>query len=114
VSFEVLASNQLYEPSVAGIVLTMRDVSERRALEHQLTQQAFHDPLTGLPNRLLFYDRAEQALTRARVLGTTVAIVMIDVDGFKKSALPGFQWVAGVMVWWGRAAIHRGGSRSRS
>jgi diguanylate cyclase (GGDEF)-like protein/PAS domain S-box-containing protein len=82
-SFEVLSNNLLGDPSVAGIVLTMRDVSERRALEQQITHQAFHDSLTGLPNRVLFRDRAEQALARAARLGTLVAIVIIDLDDFK-------------------------------
>jgi len=82
-AFEVLSNNLLEDARVAGIVLTMRDVSERRALEQQLTHQTFHDSLTGLPNRVLFRDRAEQALARAARLGTLVAIVMIDVDSFK-------------------------------
>ena len=82
-SFEVLSNNLLDDPNVGGIVLTMRDVSERRALEEQLTHQAFHDSLTGLANRLLFRDRAEQALARAPRRGTLVAIVMIDIDNFK-------------------------------
>ena len=81
--FEVLSNSLLGDPSVAGIVLTMREVSERRMVEQQLTHQAFHDSLTGLPNRVLFRDRAEQALARATRLGTLVAIVMIDIDGFK-------------------------------
>src|SRR6266508_285809 len=82
-SFEVLSNSLLGDPDVAGIVLTMREVSERRMVEQQLTHQAFHDSLTGLPNRVLFRDRAEQALARATRLGTLVAIVMIDIDGFK-------------------------------
>jgi diguanylate cyclase (GGDEF)-like protein/PAS domain S-box-containing protein len=82
-SFEVLSNNLLDDASVAEIVLTMRDVSERRALEQQLIHQAFHDSLTGLANRVLFRDRAEQALARAARLGTLAAIVMIDIDSFK-------------------------------
>src|SRR5262249_31536838 len=50
VSFEVLSNNLIDDTTVAGIVLTMRDVSERRALEEQLIHQAFHDSLTGLAN----------------------------------------------------------------
>jgi diguanylate cyclase (GGDEF)-like protein/PAS domain S-box-containing protein len=80
--FEVLTSN-LLDSSVGGIVLTMRDVSGRRALEEQLMHQAFHDPLTGLPNRALFQDRVEHALKRAVRDGTTVAMAMLDLDDFK-------------------------------
>jgi diguanylate cyclase (GGDEF)-like protein/PAS domain S-box-containing protein len=83
VFFEVLASNLLDDPGVAGIVLTMRDVSERRELEQQLMHQAFHDTLTGLPNRALFQDRVEHALARAGRRGTTVAMAMLDLDDFK-------------------------------
>ncbi|RYV51657.1 putative bifunctional diguanylate cyclase/phosphodiesterase [Pengzhenrongella frigida] len=83
VAFEVLSLNLLADPRVHGIVLTMRDVSERRALEVQLTHQALHDPLTGLPNRALFHDRAEHALARGARLGIVVAMLVLNVDDFK-------------------------------
>jgi len=82
VAFEVLSHNLLADPRVGGIVLTMRDVSERRALEVQLTHQALHDTLTGLPNRALFSDRAEHALTRTSRLGNVVAMLVLDLDDF--------------------------------
>jgi diguanylate cyclase (GGDEF)-like protein/PAS domain S-box-containing protein len=82
-AFEVVFSNLLNDPLVAGIVLTMRDVSERRELERQLTHQAYHDALTGLANRALFHDRAGHALTRATRRGTRLAMLMIDLDQFK-------------------------------
>ena len=82
-AFEVLFNNLLDDARVGGVVLTMRDVSERRQLETQLKHQAFHDALTGLPNRALFQDRAEQALARTARLTTLVAMVMVDVDDFK-------------------------------
>jgi diguanylate cyclase (GGDEF)-like protein/PAS domain S-box-containing protein len=82
-SFEVVANNLLDDLSVGGIVLTMRDVSERRAMEERLSQQALHDSLTGLANSVLFRDLAERALARASRLDTLVAIVMIDIDNFK-------------------------------
>ena len=82
-SFEVLTSNLLDDSSVTGIVLTMRDVTERRALEQQLTHLAFHDTLTGLPNRALFQDRVEHALARAVRRGSTLALAMMDLDDFK-------------------------------
>jgi len=83
VAFEVLANNLLEDPRVGGIVLTMRDVSERRALEVQLKHQAFHDALTGLPNRALFQDRAAHALARTTRQESILAMVLLDLDDFK-------------------------------
>jgi diguanylate cyclase (GGDEF)-like protein len=65
-------------------VLTSRDVTEQRASEAQLRHRAFHDPLTQLPNRALFYDRIEHALHRAVREGHLVAVCMLDLDDFKK------------------------------
>jgi diguanylate cyclase (GGDEF)-like protein/PAS domain S-box-containing protein len=81
--FEVTLSNLLDDANVGGVVLTMRDVSERRALEEQLRHQAFHDGLTGLANRVLFQDRARQALARGARQGRALALVMLDLDDFK-------------------------------
>src|SRR3546814_404355 len=81
---EVVGSNLLETPDVRGIVLTIRDVSGRRALEDQLRHQAFHDALTGLSNRALFIDRVEHALARIRRSDVpTPAVAFIDLDDFK-------------------------------
>ena len=66
---EIIATNLLDDPTVRGIVLNTRDVSERKRLEQQLLHQAFHDPLTGLANRALFRDRVSHALALARRRG---------------------------------------------
>src|SRR5919112_89838 len=54
---EHAVNNLLEDPAVRGVVVTSWDVTERKALEEQLRHQAFHDPLSGLPNRALFMDR---------------------------------------------------------
>ena len=66
---ESIGMSLLHDSSVRGVVLNTRDVSERTALEAQLTHQAFHDPLTGLANRALLRDRAQHALTRTQRQG---------------------------------------------
>jgi PAS domain S-box-containing protein len=66
-----------------GIVLTMRDVSERKGLEEELKHQAFHDALSGLANRALFRDRLEHALARATRSRSSLAVLFLDLDDFK-------------------------------
>jgi diguanylate cyclase (GGDEF)-like protein/PAS domain S-box-containing protein len=80
---EVIADNLLADPDIDGILLNLRDVTERRVLEDQLRHQAFHDSLTGLPNRALFDDRLKQALVRLRRHGDRIAVIFIDLDDFK-------------------------------
>jgi len=83
VQVEVRCSDLRADSTVDGLVLTLRDVTERRELESTLKDLAFHDALTGLPNRLLFQDRAMHALTRARRDGTIVGVLFVDLDDFK-------------------------------
>ncbi|HEY7683718.1 MAG TPA: EAL domain-containing protein [Gemmatimonadales bacterium] len=84
VQAELVATNLLADPTVRGVVLNGRDVSERKRLEQQLTYQAFHDPLTGLANRALFLDRVSHALALARRHGRAVSVLYLDLDDFKK------------------------------
>ncbi len=71
------------ERTVAGLVVTLRDVTEQRRLEHELTQRAFHDALTGLPNRTLLRERLERALLRGRRTASLTCLLFIDLDDFK-------------------------------
>ncbi|MBV9410221.1 MAG: EAL domain-containing protein, partial [Acidimicrobiia bacterium] len=71
------------DPSVSGIVANQRDITERRAFQEQLTRQAYHDALTGLPNRALFQSRLEVALARAARHQRTMAVLFVDLDRFK-------------------------------
>jgi diguanylate cyclase (GGDEF)-like protein/PAS domain S-box-containing protein len=80
---ESAISNLVGDPNVGALVLNTRDATDQVALARQLRHQAFHDPLTGLANRALLADRAEQALMRSARSGASVAVVLVDLDGFK-------------------------------
>ncbi|HYO31429.1 MAG TPA: EAL domain-containing protein [Nocardioidaceae bacterium] len=82
-TFEVTCSNLLHDPVVQGLVLTLHDTTERQALEEELKHLAFHDALTHLPNRTLFLDRVEHALSRQGRHRERLAVMLIDLDDFK-------------------------------
>jgi diguanylate cyclase (GGDEF)-like protein/PAS domain S-box-containing protein len=69
---------------IRGVVLNARDITERVRLEEQLTRQAFYDGLTTLPNRALFRDRLQQALARSGRSSNALAVLLVDLDGFKQ------------------------------
>jgi diguanylate cyclase (GGDEF)-like protein/PAS domain S-box-containing protein len=81
---EAHVSDLRNEQHVRGVVLNGRDISERVALEEELTRQAFHDGLTGLPNRALFRDRLDRALARQPRSRDPLALLLVDLDGFKQ------------------------------
>ncbi len=83
VQVQVRCSDLRGDSTVGGLVLTLRDVTEQRQLEEELKHRAFHDALTGLPNRLLFQDRAAVGLARTRRDGTTAGMLFVDLDDFK-------------------------------
>jgi len=81
---EAVVENRLDDSAVGGLVLSMRDVTERKSLEDALRHQAFHDSLTGLANRALFEDRLAHALSIANRRGRAFAVLFLDLDDFKR------------------------------
>jgi diguanylate cyclase (GGDEF)-like protein len=86
--------HQAFFPDVAlavtavllAVLVSARQFLAQRDLlntQGQLSHQSLHDALTGLPNRVLLFDRAEQMLTRARRQKTPAAALYVDIDGFK-------------------------------
>ncbi|MFI1378568.1 putative bifunctional diguanylate cyclase/phosphodiesterase [Embleya sp. NPDC020886] len=66
-----------------GLIFNSRDVTDRIKLQTQLEHDAFHDRLTDLPNRALFEDRIQHALAQRRGITPTIAVLFLDLDGFK-------------------------------
>ena len=80
---EIVATNLLGNPAVAGVVINARDVTERVEVAAQLEERAYHDELTGLPNRALLLDRLQDALHRAARQSRMVGVLFLDLDRFK-------------------------------
>jgi diguanylate cyclase (GGDEF)-like protein len=80
---EMTITNLLSDPSVGGLVLNTRDISERKELQDQLVHEAYHDALTQLANRALFRERVAEQL-RKRGTDDDVTVLFLDLDGFKE------------------------------
>lgn len=78
-------SHPIYsEGRVVGAVVTFSDITERKRSQEQIWRQANYDSLTGLPNRNLFHDRLDQAASQANRSRGQVALLFMDLDGFKE------------------------------
>lgn len=82
VPIEVLARPVEFDGGEA-VVVALRDLTEREEAANQIKHLAYHDALTGLPNRLLFNDRCKQALEVVSRLNSSAAILSLDLDRFK-------------------------------
>ena len=80
---EAIGTNLVDHPAVRGYVFNSRDITDRKEAEDQLALHAYHDMLTGLPNRALFLDRLGMALARARRRPGSVAVLFLDIDRFQ-------------------------------
>jgi diguanylate cyclase (GGDEF)-like protein/PAS domain S-box-containing protein len=80
---DAVVSNLLADPTVRGLVLNTRDVTERTRLEAELERRALFDSLTNLPNRAVFRDRLDHALARTARRPETLAVLLLDLDEFK-------------------------------
>ncbi|PRY38534.1 PAS domain S-box-containing protein/diguanylate cyclase (GGDEF)-like protein [Geodermatophilus tzadiensis] len=79
----VQATTSWVEGDPPHLVVVVEDVTERKELEARLLHLSAHDPLTGLPNRLLFHDRLRHALERGHREHTPTCVLVLDLDGFK-------------------------------
>jgi diguanylate cyclase (GGDEF)-like protein/PAS domain S-box-containing protein len=82
-TFESLGTNCLSNPHIRGIVWSSRDVTDRKVIQQRIQHLAYHDNLTGLPNRGLLQDRLARSVARAERSGRKVAVLFIDLDNFK-------------------------------
>lgn len=80
---EEVTTNLVHDPSVRGYIVNIRDVTERQSYEAELLAQARRDPLTGLPNRLLFEELLDAALARRDITGSDLAVIVLGLDRFK-------------------------------
>jgi diguanylate cyclase (GGDEF)-like protein/PAS domain S-box-containing protein len=69
--------------TVASLGWVLQDITDRKRFESRIAHLAYHDSLTGLPNRAMFDEFLTIALARARRAGTAVALLCLDLDGFK-------------------------------
>jgi len=80
---ELIAQPHYMDNDVVGRVFSLRDITEQKNYEKQLTHLATHDELTGLPNRNLLNDRLSQAISYAARSEQTIAVLFLDLDRFK-------------------------------
>ena len=80
---ETVGASRLSDPHIGGIILTSRDISDRKGMEQQLLDQAARDPLTNLANRTLFGDQLARVLRAGDRSAAGVAVLFLDLDNFK-------------------------------
>ena len=82
-TFESLGTNCLSNPHIRGVVFNSRDITDRKMIQQRIQHLAYHDNLTGLPNRSLLQDRLAHSIAHAERSNRKVAVLFIDLDNFK-------------------------------
>src|SRR5947209_8735644 len=80
---EAVARNMIGDPAIGGIVVNVRDVTERKRADEQLARQAMTDAVTGLANRTVLLDHVASAIARSQRTGALTAVLFLDIDHFK-------------------------------
>lgn len=78
-----LSASEMFLHGQRYFIGIVRDITERKLAEEKITHLAHHDHLTGLPNRILFFDRLKQAISLSERNGQKSAVLFLDLDGFK-------------------------------
>jgi PAS domain S-box-containing protein len=82
-TFESLGTNCLANPHIRGVVFNSRDITDRKMIQQRIQHLAYHDNLTGLPNRSLLQDRLAHSIAHAERSDRKVGVLFIDLDNFK-------------------------------
>jgi diguanylate cyclase (GGDEF)-like protein/PAS domain S-box-containing protein len=82
-TFESLGTNCLANPHIGGVVFNSRDITDRKMIQQRIQHLAYHDNLTGLPNRSLLQDRLAHSIAHAERAQRKVAVLFLDLDNFK-------------------------------